>query len=181
MSERRGVELLELQIGHAYRMIRERLDGLGDAEFFWGPVENVWTLRQDDEGHWFADYAADGNWPEWTDPEPPPFCTIAHRLVHLGSCKVMYHDYAFGPATESWENLCPPTAESAIALLEDGQTRLMSAVASLVDDDLSSERLTNWGERWPTWQILWTMVHHDLRHGNEIAVIRDLYRHMVSG
>ena len=36
--------------------------------------------------------------------------------------------------------------------------------------------MTNWGEEWPTWQVLWTMIHHDLHHGGEIGSLRDLYR-----
>ena len=36
--------------------------------------------------------------------------------------------------------------------------------------------MTNWGEEWPTWRVLWTMIDHDLHHGGEIGVLRDLYR-----
>lgn len=180
MSERRAASLLERQMKHAFEMIRERLQGLTDAEAYWEPVPKAWTLRIVD-GWWTADYAQDGNWPDWTDPEPPPFATIIHRLVHIASCKVMYHDHAFASGTESWGNLCPHTVEGALALLDDGQGRLMDAASKLGDEDLDAERPTNWGPMWPTRQLLWTMVHHDLQHGNEIAVVRDLYRHMVSG
>ena len=41
---------------------------------------------------------------------------------------------------------------------------------------LDELRLTNWGERWPTWRIFWVMAAHDLHHGGEIGCLRDLYR-----
>jgi hypothetical protein len=36
--------------------------------------------------------------------------------------------------------------------------------------------MTNWGEEKPTWRIIWTMIEHDVHHGAEIGVLRDLYR-----
>jgi len=38
-------------------------------------------------------------------PDPPPFTTIAWRLVHLATCKVMYHEYAFSPGGLTWDEL----------------------------------------------------------------------------
>jgi len=46
----------------------------------------------------------------------------------------------------------------------------------LSDSDLDELRLTNWGDRWPTWRIFWVMAAHDLHHGGEIGCLRDLYR-----
>lgn len=179
----RAVQLIASQMREAYQDVRDRLEGLDDDEMFWAPVDKVWTVRRDVGGAWFLDYPRDGDWPDWRDPEPPPFCTIAYRLGHLGSCKIMYHDYAFGPATGSWSDpaLAPHTAADAIALFDEGQARLMAAVADLRDVDLEAERKTNWGTMAPTWRLLWIMIHHDMLHGSEIGLIRDLYRHMVSG
>jgi hypothetical protein len=42
-------------------------------------------------------------------------------------------------------------------------------------------RWTNWGERWPAWRILWTMIDHDAHHGAEIGCLRDLYRATAGG
>lgn len=178
-----ALALIETQMREAYDEVRERLDGLTDDEMFWAPVEKIWTVHPDEAGTWLIDYAADGDWPDWTDPEPPPFCTIAHRLAHLGSCKIMYHDYAFGPATGSWANpqLAPHTTADALALFDEGQARLLSGVATLTEDDLQTERKTNWGTTLPTWRLLWILTHHDMLHGSEIGLIRDLYRHLVSG
>ena len=72
-----------------------------------------------------------------------------------------------------------PTPPTLIALLPDpdsgitGRARVSNEFGSA---DLDAPRLTNWGEEWPTWRVLWTMIDHDLHHGGEIGVLRDLYR-----
>src|SRR5215204_3597996 len=54
------------------------------------PSLGCWTVRRDEAGVWITDYA-------WPDPEPAPFTTIGWRLLHIADCKVMYHEWAFGP------------------------------------------------------------------------------------
>ncbi len=58
--------------------LRPRLEGLGDEEYLWEPVEGCWSLRRDENGV----YALDGR---WLEPSPPPVTTIAWRMVHLGA------------------------------------------------------------------------------------------------
>jgi uncharacterized damage-inducible protein DinB len=165
-----ATQLLGTQMDEAYRFVRDRVQGLTDEEFFWEPVADCWTVRLGADGRWHADYAD-------PDPDPSPFTTIAWRLVHLAECKVMYHEYAFGPATLIWPEIdSAHTAADAIAELERGQRLLVDALGGLTDADLDGGRMTNWGEEWPTWRVLWTMIHHDLHHGGEIGALRDLYR-----
>jgi uncharacterized damage-inducible protein DinB len=162
--------LLTTQMDEAYRLVRDRVQGLTDEEFFWAPVEKSWTVRPGADGRWHADY-------EEPDPEPAPFTSIGWRLVHLAECKVMYHEYAFGPAKLTWPEIdSAHSAADAIAELERGHALLVEALGGLTDTDLDAGRMTNWGEEWPTWRILWTMIHHDLHHGGEIGALRDLYR-----
>jgi len=167
---RQRVDLLAAELKQAYQTLRRRLDGLSDEEFFWEPVPGCWTVRPLPDGRWTVDY-------EQPDPVPPPFTTIGWRLVHVAGCKIMYHEYAFGPARLTWDEVdLPHTAATAIAQLEEGQALLRADLDSLADDAALDElRLTNWGERWPTWQIFWIMTFHDLHHGGEIACLRDLY------
>ena len=166
-----GVALLQAQLDEAYERIRARVEGLTDDEFFWEPVPGCWTVRADERGHWAADS------PEPPHPEPPPFTTIAWRLVHVGESKLMYHEYAFGPARLTFPEIdSAHTAKDAIATLEEGQRLLRADLAALRDDDLERPVLTNWGETWPAWRIFWTMIDHDLHHEAEIATLRDLYR-----
>lgn len=165
-----ATQLLASQMDEAYRFVHDRVQGMTDEEFFWEPVADSWTVRLGPDGRWSADYAE-------PNPDPPPFTTIAWRLVHLAECKVMYHEYAFGAATLIWPDIdSAHTAEDAIAELERGQGLLMDALGGLADADLDTARMTNWGEEWPTWRILWTMIDHDLHHGGEIGALRDLYR-----
>jgi hypothetical protein len=173
---RRGLELIEAQLDEAYRMLRSRLDGLTDQEFAWEPAPGAWTVHPDDRGMWIADYAE-------PDPVPAPITTIGWRVVHISDCKLMYHEYAFGPGERQWPDLeADHTAEAALRSLEERHATLAGAAASLEDDaELDVIRMTNWGEPWPTWRILWTLVHHDLWHGGEIGALRDLYRFTTSG
>jgi hypothetical protein len=162
--------LLATEMDEAWQTLRCRLEGLTDDEFFWEPVPDCWTVRPEEDGGWVVDYADPA-------PDPPPFTTIAWRLVHVAACKVMYHEYAFGSRKLTWDDLeVPHTTADAIAWLEEGQAPLRAALDGLSDADLEEMRLTNWGELWPTWRILWTMVFHDLHHGAEIGCLRDLYR-----
>jgi hypothetical protein len=175
MTKQETVDLLAAEMDEAWRTLRGRLEGLTDEEFFWEPVADCWTLRPGASGRWVVDYAI-------PDPDPPPFTTIAWRLVHVAACKVMYHEYAFGPGKQTWGGLdLPHTVADALAWLEEGHARLRAALDGLSDADLAEMRLTNWGELWPTWRIFWTMVSHDLHHGAEIGCLRDLYRAMHYG
>lgn len=171
------VDLLATEMDKAWETLRRRLEGLTDEEFFREPVPGCWTVHPDESGRWVADYAV-------PDPDPPPFTTIAWRLVHIASCKIMYHEYAFGPGELTWDELeIPHTVADAIAWLEEGHARLRAALDGLTDADPSTSsgqaleemRLTNWGEPWPTWRIFWAMIHHDAHHGAEIGCLRDLY------
>ena len=57
--------------------LRPRLAGLTDDEYFWEPVPECWTVRRDADGAWTVDW-------HWPEPQPPPFTTIAWRIVHIG-------------------------------------------------------------------------------------------------
>jgi hypothetical protein len=62
-------------------------------------------------------------------------------------------------------------------MLERGHDLLIRDLKGLrSDDELDELRLTNWGEKWATWKIFWTMIRHDAHHGGEIGALRDLYR-----
>jgi hypothetical protein len=164
------VRLLMTETDEAWEIMRSRLEGLSDDEFLWEPAPGCWTVRLDQDGRWIEDYADPA-------PEPPPFTTIAWRLVHVAACKIMYHEYAFGPARLTWGELdIPHTAAGAITWLEEGHARLRAALEGFDDDGLEESRPTNWGELWPAWRIFWTMVLHDLHHGAEIGCLRDLYQ-----
>ena len=155
---------------NAWKHLMGSLADLTDKEFNWEPVPGCWTVHLDQDGRWILDYAI-------PDPDPPPFTTIAWRLVHLATCKVMYWEHAFGPGKLTWDTIeIPHTVADTMAMLHEGQFRLKQALDHLHDADLEELRPTNWGDRWPTWRIFWVMIAHDMEHGGEIGCLRDLYR-----
>jgi uncharacterized damage-inducible protein DinB len=100
---------------------------------------------------------------------------------HVGACKVMYDDYAFGsgtlqfgtPDVEPWASGGSP--DEIVAWLSDVHSRIVGRVADLAaDTELDAPRLTNWGEQRPTRWIVAAMVSHDAYHAGEINHIRSL-------
>jgi DinB superfamily len=164
------IELLKYQMEEAYQMVWDRLQGVTDDEYFWQPVPDCWTVFRQANGRWTYHY-------ELPTPQPHPFTSIAWRVTHIALCKIMYHEYAFGPAELTWHTIeTPSSVAEALAVLARGQRLLIKELANLSGDaDLDVLRRTNWGETWPTWRIFWTMIHHDAQHGGEIGCIRDLY------
>ena len=132
-------------------------------------LSNVRTLQADD---WLW-LPADGARP------------IAEMVAHVGACKYMYENYAFGDAALQWDQ--PLTSErrmsavteaavaELIAWLEDGQRRLRASIDALSDDtELLKPRGTNWGEMKETRWIIKSMIEHDLYHAGEINRMRAL-------
>jgi hypothetical protein len=164
------IALLTRTMDEAYARLRDRLAGLSEEEFFWRPVPDCWTIHPDESGRWTYDYAI-------PDPEPAPLTTIAWQLVHLGTSKVMYHEWAYGPARLTFPELpVPGTPAGALALLDRGQALLRDDLQGLSEDRLDEAVPTNWGDHWPAWRIFAVMADHDAVHGGAIGCLRDLHR-----
>ena len=106
--------------------------------------------------------------------------SIEAITMHVGACKVMYDDYAFGegrlrfgePPAEPWPDGRAPK-EDVLAWLERTHQTLVDHAAALADDaELLAPRRTNWGEPRETRWILSTMLQHDLYHAGEINHLR---------
>lgn len=118
----------------------------------------------------------------WRALPPGAARSIASIAVHVGACKIMYDDYAFGPGTarfatrevEPWPEGEAPQAEVA-AWLSAAHDRLVAHVRALATDaELAAPRLTNWGEPRPTRWIIAAMITHDAYHAGEINHLRSL-------
>jgi hypothetical protein len=161
--------LLAAAMDENYQRLRTRLSGLTDAEFFWEPVAGCWNIYEDRSGHWTYHYAI-------PDPDPAPLTSIGWQVVHIATCKVMYHEWAFGPARRTFPELViPHTVAAGIEMLDDGQRRLVDVLGELPEPQLDEPRKTNWGELWPAWHIFWAMADHDALHAGAIGNLRDLY------
>jgi hypothetical protein len=175
----RATDLLGEQLDAAVTRVTRALAGIDDEEFFWEPVPGCWTVHDrcerrarsaDGAGPWVIDY-------EVPDPDPAPLTTIAWRAVHVAAVNYLYWDYAFGPATASYDLDIPGTAPDAVAWLFVSQPQLSDALAAQADDaDLDRLVPTNWGERWPVSRIFTTIITEQIHHGAEISLLRDLYR-----
>jgi hypothetical protein len=173
-----GADLLRGGFAEACARIGRVVDGLGDDEFFWEPVPGCWTVHRRDEhraasadgsGEWVIDY-------EVPNPDPAPVTTIAWRLVHVAAVNVLYWDYAFGPATATFDLELPGTAAGAARWLAESQRAIADAIAGIGDPDLDRPCRTNWGDVWPLHRIVGTLTVEQLHHGAEISLLRDLYR-----
>jgi hypothetical protein len=120
---------------------------------------------------------------DWETLPPGGGRTIADILEHVGWCKWMYEDYAFGNASMPGDQ--PPLIpaggarsrphDKLLAWLKEGHYKWLASVRSLLDDtELEQDRLTNWGERLPTRTIIHIMISHDYYHAGEINHLRSL-------
>jgi uncharacterized damage-inducible protein DinB len=120
---------------------------------------------------------------DWTALPPGGGRTISDILEHVGWCKWMYEDYAFGTASLPGDK--PPLVpegtirsrprDELLAWLKEGQTKWLSSVRALADDrELDRDRLTNWGEWMKTRTIIHIMIGHDYYHAGEINHLRAL-------
>ena len=120
---------------------------------------------------------------EWTSLPPGAGRCVADILEHVGWCKWMYEDYAFGPASLRGDQ--PPLVPAEgmrsrphpelMDWLVEGHRRWMASVCRLANDaELEQQRLTNWGAWMPTRDIIRIMIAHDLYHTGEINHLRAL-------
>ena len=109
--------------------------------------------------------------------------SIADILEHVGWCKWMYEDYAFGPATMRGDQPPLVPAKGAhsrpvvelLPWLREGHKKWFASVRALADDtELDKPRLLNWGEMKPTRDIIRIMISHDFYHAGEINHLRAL-------
>jgi hypothetical protein len=133
---------LTFTMNEAWNTLHAVLSELTDHEFFWEPVPDCWRIYQTETGLWTYDYAI-------PPPQPSPLTTIGWRLIHLASCKIMYYEYAFGPAKLTFPELViPHTAAEAVQWLDNGHKLLTAALSQSTDSSLEQPARTNWGE-WP--------------------------------
>lgn len=145
---------------------------MADDEYRWEPVDGCWNVRTSagEPGGWTVDY------PD-VAPDPPPFTTIAWRLLHLADGNTIYWEHSFGPGKRNFTDLPPRgTARDAIDYLQQSQAPITATLAELDDEKLDEERPTHFGVAWPARRVLAVLVDEQLHHGAEIGVLRDLYR-----
>jgi hypothetical protein len=118
----------------------------------------------------------------WRALPPGASRSIEAIALHVGACKVMYDDYAFGGASlrfdqtavQPWPEGAAPRPET-LAWLDACHRRLRDHVAGLADDaELDRPRRANWGEDRPTRWLIATLITHDAYHAGEINHLRSI-------
>jgi Protein of unknown function (DUF664). len=146
----------------------------------------VWLIEEAFEGdpsHSLLANLKDLREENWTATPVGSNRSIADILEHVGWSKWMYEDYAFGSASMRgdqpplipFEGMRSRPRHELLAWLTEGHQRWLASVRALPEDaELNKDRLTNWGERLPTGDIIHIMIAHDFYHAGEINHIRAL-------
>jgi hypothetical protein len=161
---------------YVYQRTHGRLEGLTDAEYFWEPVPDCWTIRLADSGTYRADRV------DW--PDNPPFTTIAWRLWHLIECyggerNPRWLGVELPPGGFDRGDPAPATAAQAMAVLESAHALWQDLLRALpagswpdplgpvagpyAEDDKAS--------------LVLHQIDEQIHHGAELGVLRDLYRY----
>ncbi len=164
---------------HWRERLRPRLIGLTDAEYFWEPVPDCWTVRprrgehEMGGGRFTVDYA-------FSAPTPAPVTTIAWRLahitvhvlakraeIHFGTTPVDYdtHVYA-GAAAAALDQL-----DRAYAAWASGMRTADLERGCGPDSGPFASR--------PLAALVQHVNREVIHHGAEIALLRDLYLRMA--
>lgn len=117
---------------------------------------------------------------DWGWHPPGGGRTVRDVVQHVGGCKWMYENHAFGDASLRWDDplvdrrevLDDPTA--TLDWLRRGHVRLRASVATLDDDELAAPRRANWGELRETRWLIAVTIEHDFYHAGEINHLRAL-------
>jgi uncharacterized damage-inducible protein DinB len=107
--------------------------------------------------------------------------TVESIALHVGTCKIMYDEHAFGSGERRWDDpdLTPwpeghAPMDEAVDWLKASHARFVGHVRRLSDADLGVPRRANWGELEPTRWLISTILQHDTYHAGEINHIRSL-------
>lgn len=177
------------QFDFALDRLVNRLDGLTDAEYFWEPVPNCWSVRRRSESTVQGSIGSAGEWVlehQYPAPKPPPFTTIAWRINHLIIGFNSRADYTVGTHSVTDEEFAPATtAEDAIGALVSAGAFWRSALDPTTDADLDRVGHSSFPHgldpTLPFLDIAWWVNQELLHHGAEIALLRDLYRDRERG
>jgi hypothetical protein len=173
MSVNWHAEIVEQLDWHWRTLLRPRLDGLTDDEYFWEPAPGCWSIRPAGGGTFMADWA-------WPAPDPPPVTTIAWRLAHIaGPVLGIRASSHFGDGSVTLDSIVwPGSAAQALAWLDRSYAAWKAGVAGLDAAGLArpvGPAEGPWHEH-PMSELICHINREVIHHGAEIALLRDLYR-----
>jgi hypothetical protein len=163
-----NTELVDQLDWHWRNQLRPRFDGLTDAEYFWEPVADCWSIRPDSGGAFTMDDA-------WPPPEPRPVTTIAWRLAHIigGVLSARTASHFGGPPAPPYAG----TAAAALDQLDSAYAAWTKGVRELGAEGLGRACGPAEGPfaRYPLAALVLHINRETIHHGAEVALLRDLY------
>jgi uncharacterized damage-inducible protein DinB len=158
---------------YAWGRLRDRMDGLADAEYLWEPVPNCRTVRPVAGGTYRSDGPARAH-------DPRQFTTLAWRLAHIVSLLQEERNgpWLGQPARPPDGDGDPGTAAAALTALERAYAEWRSVLDGTTDESLAEPIGAVAGpysqdtRRAFVLHVLDELIHH----GAEAALLRDLYR-----
>jgi len=128
---------------------------------------------------------------QWVAVPPGGARSVRQIVGHIGACKYMYDNHAFGDARMTWDDAAgelnvsmedlqskaldpEPPMDEVIEWLREGQRRLRQHVAALDDAELLAPRRPPEGKARETRWIIANMIRHDGYHAGEINHLRAL-------
>jgi DinB superfamily len=163
---------------YVWHRFRSRLTGLEDAEYFWEPVADCWSVREAADGRWVID-GAGGDVSAGPPPDPAPVTTIAWRIGHIGLTFIGFGDRLFDTGAIGLDDVTMPgSAAAAVSFLERSyHTYWRDKFAEITADRW-------WQPIGPAFGPYGTNSTADLalhvldefsHHAAEIGLLRDLY------
>jgi hypothetical protein len=177
------LQILLASLDWVWPNLESRLEGLIDAEYFWEPVANCWSLRPRGEAR-SASPAGKGEWlidGQVPGPHPAPVTTIAWRMCHLAMSPMMRYDWTFGEHSLTLNDIeWPPDAAAAVEFVRGATLRWRDAVAGLDKSALDTIGFSRFPQGLdPEARFIdllaWTITEYT-HHAAEIACLRDLFR-----
>jgi hypothetical protein len=159
---------------HWESFVRPKMEGLSDGEYRWEPVPGAWNVHPQADGSATIDFVH-------PEPDPPPVTTIAWRLGHLivGIFGARSHSHFGGPPADYGSFAWAPTADEALAQLDEQYGRWIEGVRSLDADRLAEPVGPAEGPfaEHPYAELVLHINREAIHHGAEVLLLRDLYRH----
>ncbi|MGA5222348.1 DinB family protein [Streptomyces koyangensis] len=164
-------------------LLRPRLAGLTDAEYFWEPVGGCWNIRPAGTSPW-PSAAGSGEWTidyAFPEPAPPPVTTIGWRLGHLivGVLGTRLASHFGGPETDYGSFAYAGTAGEALHQLDTRYAEWTAGVRSLGQEGLEQPCGPSEGPfaEDSMARLVLHITREIVHHGAEIGTLRDLWAH----